>query len=363
MIKTFALLMAVLIPASVQVQAGASQLPPMQAPTLRSSVSVSGNIVRIGDLVENAGTVGNVAVFRSPDLGTTGTVGIERILEALRPFGLGALDTRGLSDVVVTRRSRTIHADQLKTTLANAIATRSAMAQARDLMIHLDHQPQTLHVEETASADLQVKNLYFDPRSGRFDATIDIPGSEAAQRQATRLTGTAVATVEAVVLARAVARGEMLRESDLIVERRPRAELGGDGFIAPDSALGMAPRRPLAAGQLLRAADLMKPDLVSRNDMITLVFEAPGIAVSTRGKANSSGGEGETVSVTNLQSRRIIQGVVTAPGIVSVSSATFVSSAVGPTDPTVTGSIRSNPVRTEIIRPSPGPAPSSEPRS
>ncbi|KAA5602758.1 flagellar basal body P-ring formation chaperone FlgA [Blastochloris sulfoviridis] len=362
-IRVAALLSAVLVSAAAQPQASAAQLPELQPPMLRSSVSITGALVRIGDLVENAGTVGSVPVFRAPDLGTTGTVGIDRVLEALKPFGLSALDTRGLSDVVVTRRSRAIHPDHIKAALANAISTQTGAARAKDLLIKLDRQPQTLQVEEAVTGELQVKHLYYDPRTGRFDATLDLPGSEALRRQATRITGAAVATVEAVVLARAVARGEMLRPTDVVIERRPRTELGADGFIAPDSALGMAPRRALAAGQLLRASDLMKPDLVTRNDLVTLVFETPGVTVSTRGKANSSGGEGETVSVTNLQSKRIIQGVVTAPGTVRVSATAVTTSAVLPTDPTVTGSIRSTPVRTEIIRPASGLAPSAEPRS
>ncbi|BBF91846.1 flagellar basal body P-ring formation chaperone FlgA [Blastochloris tepida] len=361
MTRVAALLTAIL--AGTAAQAGTAQLPELQPPALRSSVSISGDLVRIGDLVENAGPAATVPIFRAPDLGTTGTVGVDRVLEALKPFGLSALDTRGLSDVVVSRRSRTIHPDHMKATLANAIAAQTRTAQAKDLLISLDRQPQTLQVEEAATGELQVKHLYYDPRTGRFDATLDLPGSEALRRQATRLTGAAVATVEAVVLARAVGRGEMLRPTDLIIERRPRTELGSDGFIAPDSAIGMAPRRALAAGQLLRAADLMKPDLVTRNDIVTLVFEAPGVTVSTRGKANSSGGEGETVSVTNLQSKRIIQGVVTGPGTVSVLANAVSTSSVLPTDPTVTGSIQSTPVRTEIIRPASGLATAPQPHS
>jgi flagella basal body P-ring formation protein FlgA len=326
-----------------------------QAPALRSSVSVTTDIVRIGDLVDYAGPAGNVAVFRAPDLGTTGSVRTEQILEVVRPHGLTAIDTRGLSEVVVTRRSRAIHPDDLKVALAEVLAPQLASVRAKDLAIVFDQAPQTIHVEESATADVQFARLTFDPRSGRFDAAVEVPGSEAVRRLALRLTGSAAVTVEAVVAARNVARGETLRPGDLVVERRNRRDLGNDSFVSPDSAIGMTPRRPLQAGQLLRAGDLMKPDLVTRNDIVTLVFEAPGLSLTTRAKANSSGAEGDIVSVTNLQSKRIIQGVVTAPGTVSVtSSSAIVSSALGVTDPTITGS---TPVKTEVIRPA------SQPRS
>jgi flagella basal body P-ring formation protein FlgA len=60
------------------------------APRLRELVAVSSEIVRIGDLVENAGVAADVPVFRAPDLGQTGAVQLPRIIEALPP---GAVDS------------------------------------------------------------------------------------------------------------------------------------------------------------------------------------------------------------------------------------------------------------------------------
>ena len=40
-----------------------------EQPTLKPVVTVSSDVVRIGDLIENAGPNADVAVFRSPDLG------------------------------------------------------------------------------------------------------------------------------------------------------------------------------------------------------------------------------------------------------------------------------------------------------
>ena len=44
------------------------------APRLKELVAVSSEIVRIGDLVENAGAASGIPVFRAPDLGHTGSV-------------------------------------------------------------------------------------------------------------------------------------------------------------------------------------------------------------------------------------------------------------------------------------------------
>src|SRR5258708_23545969 len=72
-----------------------------KTPRLKELVTVTSEVVRIGDLVENAGTAGAVPVFRAPDLGQTGAVQVQRITEALRPYDLSDIDTYGLSEVVV----------------------------------------------------------------------------------------------------------------------------------------------------------------------------------------------------------------------------------------------------------------------
>ena len=89
-----------------------------------------------------------------------------------------------------------------------------------------------------------------------------------------------------------------------------------------DRAVGMQARRQLRAGQALRVADLVKPDLVQRDQNVTLIYEAPGLYLTMRGKALEGGTEGDVVNVMNLQSKRTVSGVVTGRGQVSISVAT-----------------------------------------
>ncbi len=90
-------------------------------PALRANVTVTGDIVRIGDLIENAGPVADVPIFRAPDLGTRGAVSTERIVEAIRPHQLIGIDTRGLSEVIVTRASRAITSQEISARIAQAL--------------------------------------------------------------------------------------------------------------------------------------------------------------------------------------------------------------------------------------------------
>ena len=69
-------------------------------PVLRAQVTVESDIVRIGDMIENAGTAAQIAIYRSPDLGTTGTLPTAQIINTLQAHQVIGVDTRDIKSVV-----------------------------------------------------------------------------------------------------------------------------------------------------------------------------------------------------------------------------------------------------------------------
>jgi flagellar basal body P-ring formation protein FlgA len=294
-----------------------AQTAPPPLPALISSVTVSSDVVRIGDLVENAGPVADIPIFRAPDLGTTGEVATDRILDAIRPHQLIGIDTRGLADVIVTHASRAIPAREIADRIAQALAGQYGFDDAHDILVNLDGGVRTLEVEPSATGELRVIALAYDPRSMRFDVTFDLPDSVELRRQGARYTGTATETVDAIAVDRTVESGEVLKTSDLTVLKRPKAQ--ADSVLTDANAVaGLAARHQLRPGQPLAAADVMKPQIVLRNDSVTIVFQAPGVTLTLRGQAQDAGALGDTISVVNTESKRVIQAVVSGPDRVMV---------------------------------------------
>jgi flagella basal body P-ring formation protein FlgA len=161
--------------------------------------------------------------------------------------------------------------------------------------------------------------VHFEPRNGRFDVAFEVANSTGAAPARLRFTGAAVDTVEAVVLMRAVDRNEIIKASDVAVERRPRIEVGRDVALSTQ-VVGMQARRQLRVGQALRQSDLAKPDLVQRDQAVTIVYQAAGITLTIRGKALENGTEGDVVNVMNLQSKRTFSGTVSGRNQVLVSA-------------------------------------------
>jgi flagella basal body P-ring formation protein FlgA len=291
------------------------------APVLRANVTVSGDLVRIGDVIDNAGTSAQIAIYRAPDLGTTGSLPTAQVISALRAHQVIGVDTRDISAISVTRLARTLEGRDIELQVARALEHRGGLGEAANLSLTFDRDVGDIKLEASNSGAMQVSSARFEPRNNRFDVTLEIASDSGSAPTRLRFTGTAIETVEAAVLARGVERNEVIKSSDVVTERRPKAEVGNDVAMR-DRAVGMQARKQLRAGQALKTADLAKPDLVQRDQSVTLTFESPGLYLSVRGKALEGGTEGDVVNVLNLQSKRTISGVVTGRGQVSVAVAT-----------------------------------------
>ena len=290
------------------------------APALRASVTVADDIVRVGDLVDNAGSAGTIAIYRAPDLGTTGTLPIAQVLNTLRSHQVIGVDTRELKEIIVTRLARTIDSKQIEQQVTRALENRHSLGKAGNIALAFDRDPGDIRLEVTNSGAMQPVAVRYEPRSTRFDVTFEIANDAGTAPVKLRFTGSAIETVEAAVLVRSVERGETLKAADVLVERRPKAEIGGDA-AARDGVVGMQARRQIRAGQAVRVADLVKPDLVTRDQSVTLIYRAAGLYLTIRGKAMEGGAEGDVVSVMNLQSKRPVAGVVSGRGEVTISVA------------------------------------------
>jgi flagella basal body P-ring formation protein FlgA len=299
---------------------GGSAAAQTAVPALKARATVTSDVVRIGDLIENAGPVADVAIFRAPDLGTTGAVATDRIVDAIRPHQLIGIDTRGIAEVIVTRASRTIGVQEIAGSVAQALAGQYNFGDAHNILVNFDHDIRTLQIEPNVTGPLQVVSLAYDPRTTRFDVTFGLPSSAELRRQAPHYSGTAIETIDAVTVTRPVERGEVIKASDLAVLRRPKSDAGV--LTGHDAVVGLAARHALRPGQPIAPADVMKPEIVQRSDTVTIVYEAPGVTLTLRGQAKDAGALGDTIGVLNMESKRVVQAVISGPDRVTVSAIT-----------------------------------------
>lgn len=124
------------------------------------------------------------------------------------------------------------------------------------------------------------------------------------------------ATVRIVVPAHDIVRGDVIGESDLTY-----ATVDGNALMSGvptkmEEVKGMQARRMLAAGQPFRGDDLRRPIVITKGQTVTMQFSAPGVELTAMGRAMSEGGVGDTVTIQNPASFRMVAATVISPGVV-----------------------------------------------
>lgn len=92
----------------------------------------------------------------------------------------------------------------------------------------------------------------------------------------------------------------------------------GDSPDVYDLYAGREVRRTVYAGQPITFENTRSARLVTRNQVVMIKFISGPLEISTSGRAMGDAALNETVSVLNLQSRQMVQGVVKADGWVLV---------------------------------------------
>jgi flagella basal body P-ring formation protein FlgA len=118
--------------------------------------------------------------------------------------------------------------------------------------------------------------------------------------------------VEVLTYARSLAAGDIVQPTDLVWAKVAAAPQ--DAPSDADQVIGLAAKRPLRAGAAVSARDISAPQVIKIGDIVTVSYEAEGVAVSLQGKAMTAAAQGDTVMIQNTTSKKVIQAMASGPG-------------------------------------------------
>jgi flagella basal body P-ring formation protein FlgA len=118
--------------------------------------------------------------------------------------------------------------------------------------------------------------------------------------------------VEVLTYARSLSAGEIVQPSDLVWAKVAAAPADAPGDA--EAVIGQAAKRPVRAGAVVQSRDVGVAQVIKAGDIVTVAYDAGGVSLSMQGKAMGAAGVGETLSVQNPVSKKVIQTVVTGPG-------------------------------------------------
>lgn len=121
-----------------------------------------------------------------------------------------------------------------------------------------------------------------------------------------------------LVLRRALARRARVEALDVELQTRRLPGISSNFVNDMNSLLGRRLRRALAAGTPLTTDALDRDVLVQRGQSVTLIAANGGIEIRAQGRALTEGSERDRVRVQNVNSLKVVEGVVENAGTVRV---------------------------------------------
>ena len=121
-----------------------------------------------------------------------------------------------------------------------------------------------------------------------------------------------------VVAAHALEAGRTLTAADLASIRRNTGQLAANAVLSAESIVGKVLRYNVAAGQPILENMLLQPEVIRYGQAVTLVAEGQGVRLTALGSAMENGRTGQSILVRNIQSGKVVRGLVGATGEILV---------------------------------------------
>ena len=301
--------------AAALLAAGPALAEDARSVVLKERLVASGPAITLGDLFANAGDAADTAVARAPEPGGRVSITPAHVQGVAADAGLSWANAGGVLRVTVERAARVVPASEVEAMIEEMLFVETGKTHE----VSLSGRTAELAAPAESLGGPEVVRFEHDPRSGLFRADIaPWPGGPAET-----LSGRAEAVVDLPVLARPVARGEVIAAADIdwiqLAEGRVRAE----HLASEDALVGMAARRALRPGAPVRELDVEAPSIIERGEIVSLVFQSGALTLAARARAMEDGAEGELIRFVNLQSNRTVEAVAEGPGRARVAGPAY----------------------------------------
>jgi flagellar basal body P-ring formation protein FlgA len=288
---------------------------PIDAASLRPSIVIEGDLVRLGDIFEDAGPKSETAVLYSPAPGRRVTLNAAWLSEVARIYHVAWRPMSQYDRVVVERAGNVISTTDIIAALRVELV---AKGMPKHQEIELTNRQLEIVVPVETPTILEVRSITYNPTSGQFSAVVSA-GGDSPKAQRVMAQGRAHNAAAVPVLRRQVNAGEVIRREDIDIVYRRDDQLGRDVITDPNRLVGRTPAFRVKLGEPVRESEVRVPTLVKRNGHVVLKLEWGSMTLTAQGKALEEGGRGDVIRVENLQSNKTVEGTVSGPDTVTVT--------------------------------------------
>jgi len=288
-----------------------------QAAEPRVSVSLTSNVVTVGDVFEGVTHDADHVLAPAPAYGTTMTLtayDLKRISDA---FNLGWFPQTNTEEVVLRRDAHEVDHYAIEAALQKSLAEQM---NGQKFELQLNDPALAFHLPETSATDLDVSNMKVDLTKGEFHALVTAPKGASRPLVKQDVAGKVFAVVDVPVVRNMLHNGDVIGMADIDYTTIRTADLASNVITDAKKLVGMSPRRSISPSKPITVVDVMLPVIIKKGDLVTMVLKSPTMTLTTQGKALENAADGDSLRVINISSNQALDAVVTGPKTVSVNA-------------------------------------------
>ncbi|MGB8274231.1 MAG: flagellar basal body P-ring formation chaperone FlgA [Alphaproteobacteria bacterium] len=290
--------------------------PAAAAPVLRAQVTVDDDLIRIGDIFDDAGDKADVAIAPAPKMGRQAIYDATWLSNMATARGLDWRPESRFDRVVVERAGHQIEFERVRAAVKQAVnAAVSAKRPGTFVDVDFDSRGYELYAPPAVAPKVQVANVFIDDPAGKFAATVGVAGVD---DSTVRVTGHIFEVIRVPVPTQRLGQSDVVAKADLRLIDVRTDQIGRDIVTDEDKIVGMAPRRMLPEGAPIREGDLKEPIVLPKGTLVSMVLATPYMVLTAQGRAVEDGAQGQVIKVMNTQSKTTVDAVVDGPGRVLV---------------------------------------------
>lgn len=290
---------------------------PADAATLKQNPTVTGSMIRVGDLFDDTGESEDAVVMEAPAPGASDNVTAYELERIAKEHDIDWERPSYLKRVTVQREGVAFALADLKPMVLDAAQQQGLQV---DVQVKLYGSKRGLFLPVDAGIfDIELEQFILSDKMDRFTATALIPTGNGTPKRL-RLTGNLDEVRLVPTLNRVVAPGEIITKADISWENYPAKRLNRATVLDQTSMIGQTVRRALKPGTPLRENDLRVPVVIEKGSIVKMTITAGALTLTANGRALENGGTGDTIRVMNTKSKQSVEAEILRPGLVKVTS-------------------------------------------
>lgn len=287
--------------------------------TLRGETQVRRMTVKLSDVFDGVPINIDCDIAQAPAPGKQVTYDVTVLNRIAQKYRLGWEPQSNADHVVISTASTRITADTIREAVIKKIKENTSLPKNGAVDVSFDNHALQIDLPADRNADFTLNNFDYDTTSKHFRADLVADGSGGVF--SVPVNGRITFKRSVPVLTHRLEAGTTIGAADVDWAVVPEDHVNVSVLTNVDEIVGRELRRDTDEGEVLHVHDVMQPRLVTRGSIITMKIETPMMLVATQGKSLQDGTQGDVIRVLNTQSNRMLEGTVTGPGTVTITTA------------------------------------------